>query len=94
MHPTLDRVHWETLASFAGMLAGIASRRMKLHRRLVANRAVGTDLAIATPSLAFFTWPRLGFSTNSRSSTSSELGVQVVDERVVSRAFQALRNQL
>ncbi len=52
--PTLDRVRWEILFSFAGGRAGVAGRRMKFHRRFIANRTVRANLILAyTLSLAF-----------------------------------------
>ncbi len=84
MPPTLDRVRWETLASYAGVLAGVASRRMKFHGRFVANRAVRMDLVIVSTRTLAPLSRLLDFPKPVRVQTSgSELAVQAFNERIV-----------
>ena len=84
MPPTLDRVRSENSVSFAGWLAGVASRRMKLHRRFVADRAVWTNLVIvSTPSLAFLARLVEALEPVGVQTLGPKLPIQVFDEGVV-----------
>ena len=83
--PTLDRVRWEIPTSFAGGLAGIASRRMKLFRRFIADRAVRTKLIIiATPSLAFLAGLVEALQPVRVQALGPEPAIQALNERVIS----------
>jgi hypothetical protein len=84
--PTLDHVRWEILSSFAGGLAGVASRRMKFYRRFIANRTVRTNLVIvSTPSLAFLACLFEALEPVRVQALGSELTVEAFDERIVGR---------
>jgi hypothetical protein len=84
MLPTLDRVRSENSGSFAGWLAGVTGRRMKLHRRFVADRAVGTNLVIvSTPILAFLARLVEALEPVGVQTLGTELPVQAFDEGIV-----------